>query len=363
MDAPIQAVPSTPLVSVIIPARDEEECLADCLQSLVTQSSVRFEVIVVDDSSRDRTPWIARSFDGVRVLDAGPLPAGWCGKSWAAWVGARQARGRWLLFTDADTIHLPGSLRHAVDEAQSEGASLLSYSPKQQVDGLLLKAVMPLVFADLKKHYPPSRVNLSGSLAAANGQYLMISRHAYDAVGEHAAVAGEVLEDVALAQAVKRLGGKLSFRFGGEAVEARMYRSFAKMWAGWTKNLARLFPSPLALASIRALEFLLMAGGIVIAAAAGLHHDEKLAVFAMAASVLVIAQFGRRIRQAHFAWDANLAAVLGLPLFALLLVHSYIHYRLFRKVTWKRREYRVTIEPALDHGNSNLSPARGWLKI
>jgi hypothetical protein len=330
---------------------------------VVTQSSISFEVIVVDDSSRDRTASIARSFDGVRVLDAGPLPAGWCGKSWAAWVGSRQALGQWLLFTDADTIHLPGSLRHAVDEAQSEGASLLSYSPKQKVDGLLVNALMLLVFADLNKHYPPSRVNLPGSPAAANGQYLLISRQAYDAAGGHAAVSGEVLEDVALAQAVKGMGGKLAFRFGGEAVEARMYRSFAKMWAGWTKNLARLFPSPLALAPTRALEFLTMAGGMVIAATAGLHHDEKLALFAMVASVPVITQFGRRIRQAHFSWDANLVAILGLPLFALLLLHSYIHYRFFRKVTWKRREYAVTLEPALGHGHSNLSPSRGWLEI
>lgn len=347
MDAPNQPVPPAPLVSVIIPARDEEDCLAGCLESLLTQSSINFEVIVVDDSSRDRTASIARSFDGVRVLDAGELPAGWCGKSWAAWVGARQARGKWLLFTDADTIHLPGSLRRAVDEAEHEAAALLSYSPKQQVNGLWLKSLMTLVFADLHKHYPPSRVNLPRSLAAANGQYLLISRLVYDEVGGHAAVAGEVLEDVGLAKAVKSMGGKIYFRFGGDAVEAHMYRSLANMWAGWTKNLAQLFPSPLALASTRMFEFLLMAGGAVMSAAAALHLHEKLALFAMAVSVLAIVQFGRRIRHAHFAWDANLAAVLGLPLFALLLLHSYIHYRFRKKVTWKRREYAVSMEPAL----------------
>jgi len=98
----------------------------------------------------------------------------------------------------------------------------------------------------------------------------------------------------------------------------------------------------------------MMAGSTVIAAAAALHHDWEIALFAMAAGAWFIAQFGRRIRQAHFAWDANLVAVLGLPLFSLLLLHSYIHYRVFRKVTWKRREYTVTIEPARDHGSSNL---------
>jgi len=98
------------MVSVIVPARNEEASLADCLQSLVAQSGVEFEIIVVDDHSTDRTREIAESFPGVRVIEAGPLPEGWTGKNNAVTCGARQAHGEWLLFTDADTVHLPGSL-------------------------------------------------------------------------------------------------------------------------------------------------------------------------------------------------------------------------------------------------------------
>src|SRR5580700_6130842 len=120
-------------LSVIIPARNEEACLADCLQSLVAQSGVAFEIIVVDDHTTDRTREIAQSFpeEKVHVIEAPPLPTSWTGKNNAVTRGARQARGEWLLFTDADTVHLPGSLARAFAEAQENHADLLSYSPEQ----------------------------------------------------------------------------------------------------------------------------------------------------------------------------------------------------------------------------------------
>ena len=107
------AVPATPEVSIIVPARNEEVCLGDCLLSLVSQTGVTFEIIVVDDHSTDRTRQIAESFVGVRVISSDPLPEGWTGKNNAVVTGAREARGEWLLFTDADTVHLPGSLARA----------------------------------------------------------------------------------------------------------------------------------------------------------------------------------------------------------------------------------------------------------
>src|SRR5579864_325687 len=109
---------SRPEVSVIVPARNEEASLGPCLQSLVQQEGVDTEIIVVDDASTDRTRQIAQSFPSVRVIDPGPLPEGWTGKSHALTEGARQAQGEWLLFTDADTVHMPGSLARALTEAR-----------------------------------------------------------------------------------------------------------------------------------------------------------------------------------------------------------------------------------------------------
>src|SRR6202453_4630461 len=213
-------VTSRPTVSVIIPARDEEASLAACLESLVAQGGVAFEIIVVDDHSTDRTREIAASFSGcgIRAIEAGTLPPGWTGKNNAVTTGARIARGEWLLFTDADTIHLPGSLARALNEAQLHRASMLSYSPEQIVKGFWEKAVMPVIFAELAITFRPSQVsNPNSSAAAANGQYILITREAYDAVGGHAAIAGSLLEDVALARRVKRSGRKIFFRYAGDA--------------------------------------------------------------------------------------------------------------------------------------------------
>ena len=126
-------------MSAIVPARNEEVSLGACLESLACQSGVNFEIILVDDASTDRTREIAQSFPSVRVVDAGPPPANWTGKNNAMAAGAAVAGGEWLLFTDADTVHLPGSLARAVAEAGRPGASLLSYSPRAGRPGLLGK--------------------------------------------------------------------------------------------------------------------------------------------------------------------------------------------------------------------------------
>ena len=136
-------------VSVIIPARNEEANLQRCLQSLVAQTAPPLELIVVDDHSTDRTRSIAQSFPTVRVLEADPLPDGWSGKSNACWTGAKLAKGKWLLFTDADTRHAINSVEQGFREAESNHAALLSYSPQQEVFGFLERAVMPVIFAEL----------------------------------------------------------------------------------------------------------------------------------------------------------------------------------------------------------------------
>src|SRR5215831_11961563 len=239
-----------PVVSIIVPARNEEACLKPCLESLVSQAGIAFEIIVVDDASRDRTGEIARYFvarqgSNVRVIAAPPLPENWAGKNNAMAAGAKTATGNWLLFTDADTCHKPGSLARAVAEAEEEGASLLSYSPEQEVKTLWEKAVMPVIFAELAATYPPKRVNdPTYPIAAANGQYLLISREAYDAVGGHTSISSNLLEDVSMARLVKSSRRRIFFRYGGDAVRTRMYRGWAQMKEGWMKNLVLLFKHP-----------------------------------------------------------------------------------------------------------------------
>ena len=238
---------------------------------------------MVDDHSTDRTREIASSFprDRVQVIEPVTVPPGWTGKNNAVTAGSKAARGEWLLFTDADTIHLPGSLARSLEEAKRHDAALLSYSPEQIVKGFWEKAVMPVIFAELAANFRPSQVSDPNSpAAAANGQYILITREAYDAVGGHAAIATSLLEDVALARAVKRSGRKIFFRYGGDAVQTRMYRSFAQLREGWTKNLALLFPSPARLAALRAIEFILIVASFAISLATAVRGHRQPAALA-----------------------------------------------------------------------------------
>jgi glycosyltransferase involved in cell wall biosynthesis len=296
---------------------------------------VTFEIIVVDDHSTDRTREIASSFPGVKLIEAGPLPDGWTGKNNAVTAGAKAARGQWLLFTDADTAHLPGSLSRSLDEAQRNGAALLSYSPKQIVTGFWEKAVMPVIFAELASQYRPSDVSDPNSpAAAANGQYILVSREAYDAIGGHAAVGKSLLEDVELARAIKRSGRKIFFRYGGDAVRTRMYRTFAKLREGWTKNLAILFPSAAWLAFWRAVEFVAFIaslGLLILSIAAG---DFRYAPLYLLAPVFTYT----RLSRAHFSWDATLLAPFGIPVFSYLLLRSKLAHQ-SGTVSWKGRTY------------------------
>lgn len=322
-------------VSIIIPARNEEASLGSCLESLIAQTGVQFEIIVVNDHSTDRTQEIAISFPGVRVIDAGPLPPGWTGKNNAVATGAREARAPWLLFTDADTIHLPGSLARALQEATHNTAALLSYSPQQIVSGFWEKAVMPVIFAELASQYRPSEVSDPNSpAAAANGQYILVTREAYDAVGGHAALASSLLEDVELARAVKRSGRKIFFRFGGDGVRTHMYRTFPQLREGWTKNLAILFPSPGRLAIWRLLEFVALLMSLALLIVFLTSGSFRLVPLFLIGPIVTL----RRIARAHFAWSANLLVLFGLPLFSYLLLRSKLSHQR-GTVVWKGREY------------------------
>jgi glycosyltransferase involved in cell wall biosynthesis len=319
-------------VSVIVPARNEEASLAACLESLVAQSGVPFEVIVVDDHSTDRTREIAASFEGVRIIDAGALNDGWTGKNNAVTAGAREATGEWLLFTDADTVHLPGSLARAVAEAKEHAVEMLSYSPEQTVVGFWERATLPVVFAALAREYPPKAVsNPASPIAAANGQYILVRRAAYDAVGGHAAIAGEILEDVALAGAVKRSGRKIRFRYADDAVRTRMYRSFRQLREGWTKNLALLFPSSGWLAA-KTLFWWLLPWLILLLV-------RWSPTWRVVAATVVLARNAAQLRRANFGVVMEiLGALAGMPMFAYLLLRSkWAHAK--GEVGWKGRTY------------------------
>jgi glycosyltransferase involved in cell wall biosynthesis len=340
-------------LTVIVPARDEADCLGGCLRTLVAQSEEIFllgrdwELIVVDDHSSDRTAEIARGFAGVTVLEAPKLEAGWTGKNNAVWTAARRARGRWLLFTDADTLHEPGDLRRALHEAERHKAGVMSYSPRQIVTGFAQRTLMPLVYSELALAYPPSKVSDPKEfVAAANGQFLLVGREAYRRLGGHEAVAGEVLEDVALAFLAKRSKLGLRFRYADDALSTRMYRSTRAMVEGWTKNLALLFANSLTLALWRALDFLLLfllpVLAVVLWNAKFAQHSIQWLGAGWVLAILwlrTLVRFYARVAKSNFPLSDCLLTPLGLPLFVFLLYRSWFQHKILKQVLWKGRGY------------------------
>lgn len=334
-------------LSVIVPARNERKCVEECLRSLVAQQEEgwrlgqEWEILLVDDHSTDQTRAIAESVPGVTVMEAPKLERGWTGKNNAVWAGAQAAKGEWLLFTDADTMHEPGSASRAVVEAERHQVAMLSFSPRQIVRGLWQRALMPLVFSELAMTYSLAKVNdPQKHLAAANGQFLLVRRDVYFANGGHEAVKNAVLEDVALAQVVKRLKQGLRFRYAPEAVATRMYRSLGAMVEGWTKNLALLFGNPLALAAWRMLDFLLLFGlPALLWWTYEVSARRILWILVLLLWLRTLWRFYRRVAKSNFPFRDCVLSPLALPLFAVLLYRSWFRHTLVKRVSWKGREY------------------------
>jgi len=244
---PAPAAEDAPLVSVIVPARNEAHDISACLATLLASDYPRFEVIVVDDESRDGTAEIVRLIadrsDGrLRLVHGEPPPAGWIGKPWACWQGYHAARGELLLFADADTRHDDELLGHAVGGLQAAAADLVSLLPRQRMLTFWERIVLPQLFTMITlRYHNVDRINRSRRPrdVIANGQFMLFRRAAYERIGGHEAVRAEVVEDMALAQAVVAGGGRLELAHADDLMETRMYRSLHGISEGWTKNLAQ----------------------------------------------------------------------------------------------------------------------------
>lgn len=330
------------LISAIVPARDEEDVIAACIHSLALQPEIA-EIIIVNDHSTDRTAEIVRSLmpqiPRLRLLEAPAVPDGWVGKNNAVWRGASEAKHTWLLFTDADAQLEPGATAQALQVFQDSGPALISFSPEQILHTWYEKSLIPFIYCRLARRFSFDKVNDPRSPdAAANGQFLLVHRDAYAAAGGHAAIAGEVLEDVGLAKRIKSLGYRLWFAPGKGIVRARMYRSFAAMWEGWKKNLFQLMGGTNRSVlrefadAVPWIPFVLIVLGIRIPVAAFI-------------GILFLAfrQFGYGMDLTRNQFKGSLIFYYA-PAFVLYAAVLWASYRAHAsgKVSWKGREYPVS---------------------
>ncbi|MFZ0639932.1 MAG: glycosyltransferase [Candidatus Acidiferrales bacterium] len=331
-------------ISAIVPARDEEENIEAAVRSLAAQPEIA-EIIVVDDQSRDRTPEIlsrlATDIPRLKVLQAGELRPGWVGKNHALWIGAQAARCDWMLFTDADTALLPDAAHRAMEDAQRYDAALVSYSPEQVTQSVFERALIPFIYCRLARKFSFAAVN-DASLpdAAANGQFILICRDAYEKAGGHRAIDGAVLEDVALARRVKQAGFGLHFAPGEGIARTRMYRSFGAMWQGWTKNLYALLGGTLADAA-RELAVVFPWLFLILLLAAVFDRGRAGGWFLAGAAVALTLDhmwYARELSANRYSVRFIIYYGLAACLYAAVVVASTWKHRR-GKITWKGREY------------------------
>ena len=342
----------SPLISVIIPARNEERNIRRCVEALFSQSYSNFELIVVDDRSSDETGEILSQLQRLdtrlHLVVGQEMPPGWAGKPHALVQGVNMAQGEWLCFMDADTFAGDDLLASTYKKAIEQNADMLSILTEQELVTFWEKTILPLVFLGLSFGFPPQRVNDPCKPdAISNGQFILVKRRVYDAIGGHAAVKDRVDEDKSLAILVKRAGFRLLLADGRKLARTRMYTSLPEMWEGWTKNIylgladrlgLLLFGAFLGLVVSFLLPAWLMAGLAWLLGGGG-----SIAAIITAEAALL---WGYLIWKRHQAcrafgipgWYA-LTFPLGAFIFTLMMAASAYNVISGRGVTWKGRRY------------------------
>jgi chlorobactene glucosyltransferase len=242
--------PDAPLISVCVPARNEERNIRACVESILAQDYPNLEVIVLDDRSTDATSEILRSIaahtvpaslqedDKLRVINGSDLPKGWAGKPHALFQASTAARGEWICFVDADTFLSSTTLSSCYTKAMERKADMFTIMTFQILGSFWEKVVMPIVMTALSVGFSPRKVNDPNSNdAIANGQFILIKRSVYEAIGGHKSVKDQIVEDKAIAEQVKWNGYRLIVANGYSVARTRMYTSLPEMWEGWTKNM------------------------------------------------------------------------------------------------------------------------------
>lgn len=334
-----------PLVSVIVPARNEAKNIGACVASLMAQDYPLFEIIVLEDRSEDGTAevvgQVAAGDSRVRLIHGGPLPDGWAGKPWACRQAADAATGEWLLFTDADTVHAPDMLRRSLSLAIRGKVSMLSGFPRQVTPWFCPRAVIPMIYFIIFSWAPLWLLHRLKMPSVAIGQFLLFPRDFYRTMGGHEVVKNRIIEDLYLGMEVSRRGGRHLAVDLSDIVSCRMYGDLGEVWLGLTRTLYGVSAiSPLALAG------LLVAGSACFLGPFLWLGHLLMASSAPAWAPLVLLQvillfIMRRAVDARFreSWLTTLTFPAGIVLIIAVVISGMARQLGRRGVYWKNRPY------------------------
>lgn len=334
-------------ISVLVPARNEEANLARCLDSLLAQSYPELEILVMDDDSTDGTWALLQGYaerhpGRIRAFRNQGLPAGWVGKCWACSRLAGLATGRWLAFVDADTYHHPDCIRHAFREAGRRGSALVSYVPELVLGTLAERIGVPVITFAFYLLFPMGVVRWLASrfAAMAVGTFILVRRDVYDRFGGHSGLRHDIVEDVAMARAVKALGEPVDLLDGTGLLYTRFYHNAREVWNGFSKAAFGAF----------GFSFLPYAVTLIFTYALFLNPFLMLALhptlsfynpfFNQVAAIL-----GLRLLLALRVRQAPLTALLHpvMVVFGLLFcLNSLWRIAWGMPIEWKQRQYRIS---------------------
>ncbi len=335
--------PEGPLVSLMIPARDEAGNIGPAVAAALAQDYRALEVLVIDDSSTDGTGEEALAAGAgdprLRVMQGAPLAPGWKGKPWALWQAQQQARGEVLLFVDADVRLAPWAVRAAVAALEAREVGLLSVWGTWAMEGFWVGVALPVVGGFVRGAHPLDRVNDPASPAVfANGQLIMARRAAYDQLGGHRAVAGEVLEDVRLAEAARAAGVPAAMLLGPGVFRVRLYTTLRGLWLGMVKNFYAGMGGRLGVALAAALfvGFTALLPPALLVCGAALGEVGWVALGAGCWGLMVLSRALQRPALGDPAWSGWLHPLGGLVLLGIIVTSAWRGVR-GRPTLWKGR--------------------------
>jgi glycosyltransferase involved in cell wall biosynthesis len=327
---------NNPLISVLIPARNEENNIANCINSVINQNYSDFEIIILDDESSDNTYAVAKRISegrkNIKIIKGEPLPKGWRGKNWACNILQQHAKGKYLLFLDADVIIAENALIYSIYLINKYNLDVLSSFPTQITSSFGEKIIVPLMkwlllsFLPLKLVYSSDK----NSLIAANGQYLMFSKYAYDKIGGHKQVSDKIVEDMEFALLAKNNKLKIMTTLGNNAVFCKMYNSFSTAFWGFSKNY---FPG----FRISYIPFLLLQALFLLVFVSPFFLSIYFSKFTIIAAVILIGRLLLAIITKDNIFFSILMHIIQIIILVLIGINSVVSSKMNR-ILWKGRK-------------------------